>query len=260
MTTLYPNGYGTSLVPLAELRRIHSPKMHPEFSRRIWPWLESMDGLIGIGGGWRLTQPDKDGVAPEGKSFHQYQTFASGIVAYCAVDLVAKNPGHVHRAPTWGESQTAPDYGLHTFITGEPWHLQPAEIRGWQTWVNAGRPDPDAAWPLPGDDMPAPLPVSERLFDSRTLGGKVQPGQVITIDTKRQGVLATVNITATDADGNGYVTAWKSGEQPATSNVPYRPGEVTANLANVGLDGSKFRFSANVAATHVVVDLQTIFP
>jgi len=157
---MYPNGYGTQMVTLAEMQAKHGPKMHPEFRRRFFAWIESMGGLLGVGGGWRDTQPDKPGFAPDGKSFHQYQHFASGLRAYCAVDLVARNGSNVHRAPTWGESETAPDYGLHTFITGEPWHIQPIEIRGWQTWVDNGRRDPVAGVTLPGeipeedDDMP----------------------------------------------------------------------------------------------------------
>ena len=159
MTALYPIGYATSLVPMSVLRSKHEPKMHPEFARRLFPWLESMGGQIGIGGGWRDTQPTKPGFAPDGMSFHQSQTFASGIVGYAAVDLVARS-GLVsnHRAPTWAESATAPRWGLHTFIKDppEPWHMQPVEMRGWSTWVNAGRPDPVAGFPLPGQPVPPP--------------------------------------------------------------------------------------------------------
>lgn len=176
----YPAGYGTTMVSLARLREIHEPRMHPEFSRRLFPWIEAQNGLIGIGGGWRATgtQPDKPGFAPEGRSFHQDQRFASGFVGYAAVDLVARNDAgplrrllglngspanpdattltrlrtvdKVHRAPTWAESASAPEFGLHTFITNEPWHMQCIEMRGWSTWVNAGRPDP-VSFVLPTD-------------------------------------------------------------------------------------------------------------
>lgn len=165
MTTLYPRGYGKQLVPLADLIREYHPKMHPEFSRRLFPWIESMGGLIGIGSGWRLTQPDKPGVAPEGKSFHQDQRFASGFVGYAAVDLVARDPGRVHRAPSWDESVTGPKFGVHTFIKlpqPEPWHMQPVEIRGWASWVAAGRLDPkrwDPPVPLPPPEEPVMKPI-----------------------------------------------------------------------------------------------------
>lgn len=156
MTVLYPHGYGTAMMPLEQLDAFHGPKMHPEYRRRLFAWLESQHGLIGIGGGWRVVQPARPGFAPEGQSFHQYQTFASGITAYAAVDLVVTVPGSVHRAPTWGESVSAPNYGLHTFITGEPWHMQCVEMRGYQTWVIGGRRDP-LHFALPGD-TPTPDP------------------------------------------------------------------------------------------------------
>lgn len=160
MPTSHPIGYASRVVTLDQLRATHEPKMHPEFARRLFAWLAHHDGY-GIGGGWRATQPDRPGFAPDGKSFHQNQTFASGFVGYCAVDLVVADPGKVHRAPTWAETVDAPNWGLHTFITNEPWHMQPIEIRGWQTWVNAGRPDPPR-FKLPGDTPettpPAPPP------------------------------------------------------------------------------------------------------
>ena len=161
MTVFYPDGYGTRMITLDEMRAKHGPKMHPEFAQRFFAWIESMGGHVGVGGGWRSSQPDKPGFAPEGKSFHQDQQFASGFVGYCAVDLVVVNPGRVHRAPFWIESATAPKYGLHTFISGEPWHIQPVEIRGWGGWVDAGRPDPMTNYPFPGTPVPKPEPEPE---------------------------------------------------------------------------------------------------
>lgn len=178
--TLYPIGYGTTMVSMGRLREVHEPRMHPEDARRVFPYLESKEGLLGIGGGFR-TAPAPGG-APLDKSFHWWQDFASGIRAYCAQDLVAVNTASltrrifslngspqgrstlrralsvapVHRAPTWAETEDAPQWGLHTFIMKppEPWHLQPIEIRGWQTWVLAGRKDPVANIPLPNDPPP----------------------------------------------------------------------------------------------------------
>lgn len=157
MTTLYPVGYGTQLVTMEDLRARHEPRMHPEFARRLFAWLESQDGLIGIGGGFRKTQPIRPGFAPPGKSFHEAQDFASGLSAYAAVDLVARRPGRTHRAPTWDECETGPEYGVHTFIKSppEPWHMQCVEMRGWSTWVNDGRPDPDPNFLLPSDPVPS---------------------------------------------------------------------------------------------------------
>ena len=153
--TLYPNGYGTGEVTLDRMRELHGGKMHPEFARRFFAYIEAMGGRMGVGGGWRSTQPVKPGFAPDGQSFHQDQRFASGMIRYAAVDLVHRQPGQVHRSPSWAETATAPDHALHTFITGEPWHIQCIEMRGWQSWVNAGRPDPITA-ALPGDPLPDP--------------------------------------------------------------------------------------------------------
>ena len=161
MAATYPVGYATQRVSMAELKRRYEPHMHPAMARRIFPWVESMGGLVGIkdvpgcGGGRRTVQPIKPGFAPPGKSFHQDQRFASGIVAYSAWDLVVGTSG-VHRSPTWAETATAPEYGLHTFISGEPWHIQCIEIRGWGTWDRNGRPDPAMDFPLPGTPPPPP--------------------------------------------------------------------------------------------------------
>lgn len=152
--TLYPDGYGTAQVTLEQMVAKHGGRMHPEFARRFFAYMEHKG--FGVGGGWRAVQPVKPGFAPPGKSFHESQTFASGISAYCAVDLVVAVPGAVHRSPTWAECADAPQWGLHTFVTGEPWHIQPAEIRGFDSWVNAGRPDPPF-FTLPGD-KPTPPP------------------------------------------------------------------------------------------------------
>jgi len=146
---MYPIGYQSQLVTMAGLRRVHEPDMHPEMARRLFPWLESEHGRIGIGGGER---PNPDPVSPassQGRSFHQLQQFRSKLVCYAAVDLVHVTSG-VHRSPTWTEVGSAKAYGLHAFIghdtnsasDDEPWHLQPVEMRGYQAWLNAGRPDP----------------------------------------------------------------------------------------------------------------------
>jgi hypothetical protein len=153
VTVLYPDGYGSALITLDQMKVRHGPKMHPEFARRLFAWIESKEGFVGIGGGWRSVQPSKPGFAPPGQSFHQSQTFASGRIAYAAVDLVVRQPGAVHRAPTWAETDDARPFGLHTFISGEPWHMQCVEMRGYQTWVNAGRPDP-APYNLPNQPVP----------------------------------------------------------------------------------------------------------
>ena len=168
MSILYPSGYGTTMLPIDDLfKRHHLDKMHPEYARRLRAWLVSHNGKMGIGGSWRATQPAKPGFAPEGKSFHQSQTFASGRVAFCAVDLVHVNPGKKHRSPTWAEvpkkgSAATKDFGLHCNVTGEPWHIQPIEIDGWGTWDRTGRKEPVAGYPILNvtpADQPTPILV-----------------------------------------------------------------------------------------------------
>lgn len=146
----YPYGYGTGRASLAELQRRYGDKMHPEFARRFWAWLESMDGKIGVGSGWRRTPHDVSRASRNGWSLHQDQRYAGGFVGYAAVDLVVgRGGGKAHRSPLPGECSTAKQYGLHIPMTYEPWHIQCIEQRGYWSWRNAGRPDPDPNFLLP---------------------------------------------------------------------------------------------------------------
>jgi hypothetical protein len=157
MTVRYPTGYSIRLVDLDTLFAQHGvDKMHPEYARRLRAWIVAQHGHIGIGSGWRATgaQPNKPGFAPEGKSFHQSQQFRSGLVKFAAVDLVARNGTNPHRSPNWSEvpakgSAEAKRWGLHCNIGSEPWHMQPIELNGWNTWRLLGRRDPAPAYPIP---------------------------------------------------------------------------------------------------------------
>ena len=171
MTVLFPVGYGSRLVSITELRRLHEPRMHPVFADRLFRWLADQGGRVGIGGGWRQVNPVRPGFAPPGRSFHESQTFRSGIVGYAAVDLVCVVPGGKHRAPRWDEvpeqgSVWAAQTGLHCNVQtpSEPWHMQPVELDGFVRWLGAGRPDPDPNYF--GDEMRAVTPVL--LLDTRT--------------------------------------------------------------------------------------------
>ncbi len=157
MTTLYPMGYGNTMAPLDVMMAELLAHGHPEYIRRIKAWFIAQGGKIGIGDAWRATgtQPSLPGFAPEGRSFHQDQKFTSGFIGSCAVDLVVARDGLAHRSPTWSEvpqqgSVLAVKWGLHcNIVPSEPWHMQPIEIDGWQSWVDAGRKDPVANYPLP---------------------------------------------------------------------------------------------------------------
>lgn len=203
---LYPVGYTTQRVPLERLREIHEPRMHPEFARRLFAWIEERAGTFGIGGGWRPggAQPDRPGFAPEGKSFHQSQEFASGVVAYCAVDLVVAVRGTDHRTPRWSEvpaqgSDEAAAWGLHcnvgapAVVGSEPWHMQPVEIDGWARWDIGGRPEPVAGIPLPSDPPPDPDPIEE---DEAMFNIDLAPNTPAWVRVALAGTLAWIRGTA----------------------------------------------------------------
>lgn len=156
---VYPDGYGTSMLAFDQVVAKHGPKMHPEFKRRFFAYLKAKDGLLGVGGGWRSTS-QISAASAAGKSFHQDQRFASGFVGYAAVDLVTTDgpdANNSHDGVTWAMTADAWRWGLHTFIKvpNEPWHIQCVEMRGWQTWVDLGRPDPPY-FVLPRDPAPTP--------------------------------------------------------------------------------------------------------
>jgi len=215
--TLYPTGYGTTMVTISDLfKRHHVDKMHPEYARRLRNWLIAQNGRIGIGGSWRDTQPAKPGFAPEGKSFHQSQTFSTGRVAFCAVDLVHINPGTKHRSPRWEEvprkgSEEAKRWGLHCNVTrpAEPWHIQPIEIDGWGTWVARGRKDFGIIdIPTPTPVIPPPTPAPNLTF--------TYPGKPIRRGSQGAAVQLVQAVVGAKPDGDfGEVTerrvkAWQS--------------------------------------------------
>lgn len=197
---LFPSGYGTSMVTLDELfKKHHEAKMHPEYARRLRAWLIAQEGRIGIGGSWRASQPPKPGFAPEGKSFHQTQQFASGRIAFCAVDLVHVNRGKNHRAPTWDEvprkgSQEAKRWGLHCNVTkpSEPWHIQPIEIDGYGSWVRGGRKDFSVMTIIP--PTPAPKPPAGAVF--------AYPGQPLRLGSKGDAVKLVQAVIGAKPDGD----------------------------------------------------------
>lgn len=243
---LYPIGYKSRLVELGELEGTHGPKMHPEFRRRLFNWIEAQGGLIGIGGGWRETgkQPDKPGFAPEGRSFHQYQKFASGLVAYCAVDLVARDGDSHHRSPTWAEvprqgSDEAKLWGVHCNIDSEPWHIQPVEIDGWERWVAAGSLDPQTDYPIPGDDM-KPLTVPERAYDSRPgEQGAVTPGLLVANKSLPLGPFKAgeTRRVVVGMCKSAHVHVTVIGTKPGYVTISGSTTQSKASLANVDQDG-----------------------
>ena len=204
MSVLYPTGYGTTKVTIDDLfKRHHLDKMHPEFARRLRAFLVSKNGTIGIGGSWRETQPTKPGFAPDGRSFHQTQTFADGAQWFCAVDLVHVNGTSRHRSPTWDEvpkqgTDAARKAGVHCNVDGEPWHMQPIEIDGWGTWSSTGRKHPVAGYPLP-DFVPTEEPTPILVF--------AYPGTPVKLGSQGDAVKLIQAVVGATPDGDfGVVT------------------------------------------------------
>ena len=244
------------MITLGRMKELHGFRMHPVFHDRFFRWVEAQGGKIGIGGGWRATgtQPDRYGFAPEGKSFHQSQTFASGIVAYCAVDLVHVNPGGVHRAPRWDEvpaqgSAEAARWGVHCNVSSEAWHMQPVEIDGWQSWVDNGRKDPVSLV----KDVPMQT-VRKRLYDSRN-GQAAPTSATIAVGPYSQAVVTIVTVRP---DRGGWAAVWGGGNLPANYSCHnFNPGltESTNVLTDV-VDGKIKVFLSS--PTHFLVDVQGV--
>lgn len=220
METLYPIFYGTRLVPFSTIEATFKPRCHPEVWRRMANFLKHQGGKFGIGGGYRADgeQPDLPGFAPEGKSFHQVQAFPSGLY-YSAFDMVVVNPGFRHRSPRWDEvpaqgRQLAIAYGVHANVGtpgtagSEPWHFQGTPIDGWQSWMNAGRPDLQYNYPiLIGDPRPMPpqpptpdplqqpttgrikVQINSRVLREGSIGKDVKYFQTLMNDIAGQGLL-----------------------------------------------------------------------
>jgi hypothetical protein len=265
MAVLYPTGYGTQLVTLDELKAKHHPdKMHPEYARRLFGWIEAQGGLVGIGGSWRATgsQPDKPGFAPEGKSFHQFQQFPSGQW-FAAVDLVCRNPGGVHRAPMWSEvpkqgSDAATFWGVHANVSTETWHIQPIEIDGWQGWVNAGRPDLEPNYPHQETTMQIVQPP-RRILDTRTNTKRLVDGETVTVAVPNVAESVFVNITVTSPVKRGFVTAWSGTvARPDVSNLNFGDSGAICNTSWVPLAADRTFAIWVSAGCHVIVDLQAV--
>lgn len=163
MIMRYPSAYGRAMVSMTELKRRYSGDMEPEFARRLFAWIASKEGAVGIGSGWRPTPSNISAASRAGRSFHQTQTFADGSRHFCAVDLVVPtadkhSSGGVPAAsvPLQG-SREAEVWGVHANVGTpgkkgfESWHVQPIEIDGFSAWANSGRVRPTPNRDVPGN-------------------------------------------------------------------------------------------------------------
>ena len=123
-----------------------------------------------------------------------------------------------------------------------------------------------------GAYTPAPNPVSAgryrstsggpaRVYDSRTSGGRFNPSETRPVDLTSVGVpadasAAVVTVTATAADGAGYVTLWPSGTaRPWISNLNVdHPNQTVSNQAIVPLTAGHINVFS-MGRTHIVIDV-----
>lgn len=173
----YPSGYGRAIVSMAELKRRYAGDMEPEFARRLFAWIASKEGAVGIGSAWRPSPHSASKASRAGISFHQTQTFGDGSRHFCAVDLVVPTADKhssgavpVSLIPLQ-DSKEAEKWGVHVnvLVPGkkgfESWHMQPIEIDGFGSWANSGRPRPVAHRDVPGNPrkVTQPKPVGGEL-------------------------------------------------------------------------------------------------
>ncbi|MBX7098922.1 MAG: phosphodiester glycosidase family protein [Myxococcaceae bacterium] len=115
-----------------------------------------------------------------------------------------------------------------------------------------------------------------RLFDTRqgnagldgvrrTATGELEAGSTVVVTgLAAAGVppgatAAALNLTAVDATGAGYATAWAEGLAPATSTLNFAPGGAVANLTFTGLAADRAARLSTSAPTQLIADLTGYF-
>ncbi len=114
-----------------------------------------------------------------------------------------------------------------------------------------------------GADGEAVQPL--RVLDTRSgfgaPSGRLDSGETLTLPlTQAAGADAvSLNLTATDASGAGYLTAWPCGASaPSTSILNFVPGRTAANFVAVGVGAGGVCIAAS-APVHVAADLMGEF-
>ena len=95
-----------------------------------------------------------------------------------------------------------------------------------------------------------------RIYDSRLAGGAWRTGETRPIAVPAAAAGVAINVTITQPALAGFVTVFACrATLPVVSNVNYLPGQVVANLVQIGAaDGEVCVHSS--ASTHIVIDLQ----
>jgi hypothetical protein len=127
----------------------------------------------------------------------------------------------------------------------------------------------DVAFTVPPVRLFHGLPLPERVLDTRTAGGPMAAGatravQVVGVTGAAPAAVAaiSINLTAADPSGPGYLTAWPCDRPlPTASSLNYRSGEHAVPnhvIVPVATDGT-ICVTAGVNATAVVVDVDGWF-
>lgn len=185
--------------------------------------------------------------------------------------------GISQRFVTW-LSNNAGRYGVSAELLSEPWHWRyytgddlPEAVLRYEGVI----PPPNPTPPITtfGVEMNYRQNEGEgRVLDTRLPGDsseggnnakKVIGGQKVTVHAHRLGLPAetkavAINITAADAEGPGFLTAWASGNRPNISCVNY-PGGTVTGFTNVGLSGYGTFEVYTLAKCHIIVDVVGIY-
>lgn len=111
------------------------------------------------------------------------------------------------------------------------------------------------------------IPVEPtRILDTRVslgtpVGGQVAAGDTLQLqvtggDVPSDAGAATLNVTATGSDVNGFVTVYPCDEpRPTASNLNFRPGEAAPNLVTTALSANGTVCLYTSEAVHLIADL-----
>ena len=123
-----------------------------------------------------------------------------------------------------------------------------------------------AATPLVAAGSPSrlvPLQSPVRVLDTRRAGGRLAAEETRVVDLGELipagATSVVVNLTAVDATGDGYLTAWDAaGDRPATSTLNVAAGRAVATHTTCTCASGRLRIAASTS-THVIVDVQAAF-
>jgi hypothetical protein len=95
-----------------------------------------------------------------------------------------------------------------------------------------------------------------RIYDSRLTGGAWQAGETRSIPVPIEAAAVSINVTITEPAASGFVTVFPcQATLPVVSNINYVPGQVVANLVQIGVTGGAVCVHSR-ARTHIVIDMQ----